>query len=168
MVAKGSIYYTKGYRDIILDIPGPNRILHSLKLIKIQLVPEIISNLLSVSNLNQIGYIILFVGNQGYIYIDNANYRSKTLLATIILRNKQYQLYIADISKGQLKHLIYTNQLIISTAISLAKSPALILVNLAYYRVYYSSKRKVKYIPYYSTRITLIKGSLSRPYSLYI
>ncbi|KAJ5998780.1 hypothetical protein N7451_006590 [Penicillium sp. IBT 35674x] len=96
-VAKGSIYYIKGYRDVILDILSLDSTLCSLKLIKL-IIPTAIS------------------------------------------------------------------------AISTRKSPtlALISIDLAHYRVCYTSERKVKYMPYHSIRITLIKGSLKRPYSLYI
>ena len=164
-VAEGSTCHTKGYGDVILDIPGPDG-LRSLKLTKVWLAPEMTSNLLSVSDLNQTGHIILFVGDQGHIYTDNANYRSETPLATAILRNKQYWLHTADTSKGQLEHLMRANQLTISTAASSAKSPAPISVDLAHRRACHAGERKVKHMPHHSTGITLIKGSLSRPCGL--
>ncbi|KAJ5987219.1 hypothetical protein N7451_011584 [Penicillium sp. IBT 35674x] len=167
-VAEGSICHTKGYGDVILDIPSPDGTLRSLKLTKVWLAPEMTSNLLSVSDLNEAGHIILFVGDQGHIYTSNANYRSETPLASATLRNKQYWLHTADTSKGQLEHLMRANQLTIPTAASATSTgksptPAPISVDLAHRRACHAGERKVKHMPHHSTGITLIKGSLKRP-----
>ena len=145
-VADGSTCHTKGYGDVILDIPGQDGILRTLKLTKVWLTPEMTSNLLSVSDLNQTGHIILFVGDQGHIYTDNDNYRSETPLATATLRNKQYWLHTADTSKGQLEHLMRANQLTISTAAS-SSSPAPISIDLAHRRACHAGERKVSICP---------------------
>ncbi|KAJ6115475.1 hypothetical protein N7486_001253 [Penicillium sp. IBT 16267x] len=166
-VAEGSTCHTKGYGDVILDIAQVDGTStgRTLQLSKVWLAPETTSNLLSVSDLNQAGHIILFVGDQGHIYTSNANYRSETPLASATLRNKQYWLHTADTSKGQLEHLMRANQLTISIAASTGKSPtpAPISVDLAHRRACHAGERKVKHMPHHSTGITLIKGSLKRP-----
>ena len=157
------LFYTKGYRDIILQLLNQDQtnILLSLTLKKVQLALKLKSSLISISALNKED-IRTQTKNSFITFKYQDTYSIESIIGFAIQEGEHYQLNYNSINKVK-TILDYNFSLLTGSPNSVFTikrgSPIAISVDLAHRYIYYTSEDYIKKIEIYIDRIILKPGS---------
>lgn len=171
--ATGDVFYTEGYRDIILRITNKQSddLIGSLTLYKVQLALDLKASLISMSALDKEDIGIQVKNGLITFKLQDQHTSSESVVGFATYEGEHYWLNCSGINKVD---AILDCNLVSGSpnsvfAIKKGSSPTPISVNLAHRRAYYAGENRVRKMEVHSNRIKLKKGAgITFPYTLCI